>query len=348
MHMRYKIGVMPFGRVFTVPCAAENYIKVADPKFCKVLIALMCTDTDIADTDELAARCGLTPSEAEDAVIFWSTYGVISAAPENGEPIKQVTAEPQPVQTAEPVPQAQPVVLTEAIDPMKNTAAAKSTVRYSPKDLAQKARENTELATLYEEVQKIFGRTINTTETAGFVNLYEYYGFSVPSILILTRFAHEHGKDRIAYIESVAKDWHSRGIVEYGAVEAEIIRQTEANRIDEKLKRVLGIEGSLTKKQLEYFARWREWGFDVETIDLAGQRCREKKNRFELGYTNGILKRWQEEKLMSVEAVIASELRFEQERTDNARSDTSYDVSGWEDMALTLDPSLLGTEEGNR
>ncbi len=341
--MKYKLGIKPFGRVFTVPCAAENYLKLADPVFCKVLMAMLCADTDIADTDLLAEKCGVSPSQAEDAVIFWSSNGVVSAVPENGEPTAAVSA--AAVGTAPAAPKAQPVVLTEAVDPMKNTAAARSTIRYTPKELAAKAKENTEIATLFEEVQKIFGRPINSTETAGFVNLYEYYGYSVATILMIASFAHEMGKDRIAYIEAVAKDWYSKGIVDYPDVEAEIIRQTEINKADEKLKRRLGIEGALTKKQLEYFEQWREWGFDIDTIDLAAQRCREHKNGFRISYTNGILKNWQNAGLLTVDAVISSEEKYAEEHKNDQNSSSSYDIDGWNDLALTFDPTMLRQED---
>lgn len=344
--MRYKIGVQPFGRVFTVPCSAvDNYIKPADSKFCKALLAMLCTDTDIADTEEIAERCGISPADAEDALLYWSGCGVMTvSAADGGEP---VSAEISAKAASAPDRETARVCMTEAIDPMKNTAAARSTVRYTPKELAQKAKENDELAALFEEVQKIFGRPINGTETAGLVNLYEYYGYSAPTILLIAQYAHDLGKDRIAYIEAVAKDWYSRGLTEYSQVEEEMIRRTEIHSLDGKIKRVLGIEGTLTDKQQDLFAQWREWGFTEEVIDLAGQRCKEEKNKINIRYINGILKRWHKDKLFTADAVLSSERAYAESHTQAQLppADSSYDVESWEDMALTFDPTKLGFEE---
>ena len=343
--MRYRLGVMPFGRTFTVPCGAAEYLRLADADYCKALLAMLCTDVPFADTDELAQRCNISPAAAEDAVAFWAEKGVITASP--ADPAESVPTAAPAVQPA-PISSEPParVCVTDAIDPMKNTAAAKATVRYTPKELADKIEMDKELRSLSSEVQKIFGRTINNTEIAGFINLYEYYGYSAPSILMICQYAHELGKDRIAYIEAVAKNWYERGITEYPQIEQEIIRQSAINSLHGKIKGVLGIDCELTKRQKEYFDSWIDWGFKPDVIELAGERCRENRNKVDIKYINGILNRWHNDGLMSTESVYASEQAYADKKQNEAASAGSFDAESWEDMVMNFDPSVLSSEEG--
>ncbi|MBP3271551.1 MAG: DnaD domain protein [Ruminococcus sp.] len=351
--MIYRLGIMPFGRVFTVPCAAVEYLKLADAGYCKALMAMLCTDVPVVDTEELAKSCDISVADAEDAVMFWADRGVITIVADGAENSAPVTEQhavqiekSDALRSEQTAQQPERVCLTDAIDPMKKTAAAKSTIRYTPKDIAKKIEEDKELKSLFNEVQKIFGRPINGTEATGFVNLYEYYGYSAPSLLMIAQFAHDLGKDKMAYIESVARDWYNRGITDYTRIEEEIIRQTALNTIHGKIKRVLGIDCELTKRQKEYFDSWIEWGFKPDVIELAGERCRENRNKVDIKYINGILNSWHNDGLMSTESVYASEQAYADKKQNEAASAGSFDAESWEDMVMNFDPSVLSSEEG--
>ncbi|MCD7741282.1 MAG: DnaD domain protein [Ruminococcus sp.] len=354
--MIYKIGVSAFGRFFTVPCSAvENYIKFADPDFYKVLLCVLCQSGCKVESQEIAAQCGLPEQKVIDALEYWSSNEVISAKADNETKMdakptyvdfKASSKDEKPQATS----QSLPVCATDAINPMKNTAAAKSVIRYTPKELAEKAKSNAELKALYEEIQKILGRPINPSETAGLVNLYEYYGYSAASILIMAQFCHDIGKDRIAYLETVAKDWFSRGICSYDQVEEEIVRQTEANSQNARIARALEIEGSLTKRQKEYFDQWRDWDFDLRLIELASERCREQKNKIDIRYINGILKNWHEKGLKTTDDVANSDIAYKaakEKRLDKQRKESapSFDLDEWQRMADAMDPNDLSFEE---
>lgn len=347
--MKYRIDVPHFGKFFTVPCSAvENYIKTADANYVKVLLCLLCSNSDTADVHSVAEICGLSVSQVEDGVLFWKNCGVISAEPcADSTDTPPEALPPKAAAASAPISrEAMPVCAADAVNPMKNTAAAKSVVRYSNKEIAEKVRADKELKTLFDEIQRVFGRPITGTETAGLINIYEYYGYDVPSIIMICEFCRSIGKPKIAYIETVARDWFSRGICDFAQVENEIIRQGEQHGFDSAVARALGIEGKLTKKQEEYFAQWKEWGFDEKAIDLAGQRCRENKNKTDIRYINGILNRWKQENLMTAEAVEEQERQFRESRAKNEDSgENSYDLNEWRNMAAAFNPNTLGFEE---
>ena len=94
----------------------------------------------------------------------------------------------------------EPVSTVEAISPTKNTVQ-RSHIRYSPKELAQKAKDDKNVRVLFEEIQKVFGRTINATDSAALVDIYEYYGYDVPTILILAEYCSGLGKTRLRELD---------------------------------------------------------------------------------------------------------------------------------------------------
>lgn len=335
--MKYKIDVPRFGKFFTVPGKAEDYLKTADARYFKVLLCLLCSNSSVADLESVAESCGkeVTVAVAEDALIFWTTAEVISAEPLDGCEASKT----------KPAAVAASAEIKQPAAPPAPSNAARASVRYSNKEIAEKLRENDDLKTLFDEVQRIFGRTLNNTETVGFINIYEYYGYDVPSIVMIADFCRSIGKPKIAYIETVARDWFSRGICDFAQVESEIIKQTKQHDFNTAAARVLGIEGRLTKKQEEYFSQWKDWGFDEKTIDLAGERCRENKNKTDIRYVNGILSRWKREGLMTAEAVEEQERQFRENGGKRESSEESYDLNSWRSLADNFDPNALSFEE---
>jgi DnaD/phage-associated family protein len=198
-------------------------------------------------------------------------------------------------------------------------------------------------------------KPLNGTITAGLINIYEYYGFDVPSIVMIAEYSRSVGKTSIAYIETVAKDWFSRGITDFTQVEQEIIRLTEQHNFEVEVAHRLGIEGKLTKQQRDFISQWKDWGFDVRLIELAGDECRNKKNTIKLPYVNGILGRWKQDNLFTEQAIMEHNEKFRSKYSQNQQSDgkngnapsaeKSYDLNQWRDMAAAFNPNTLGFEE---
>ena len=86
--------------------------------------------------------------------------------------------------------------------------------------------------------------------------------------------------------------------------------------------------------------------FKPDVIELAGERCRENRNKVDIRYINGILNRWHNDGLMSTESVYASEQAYADKKQNEAASAGSFDAESWEDMVMNFDPSVLSSEEG--
>lgn len=335
--MVYRVDCSRWGRFFQVPCSVvDEHIKLSDGEFIKVLLCILCGNSNIIDTDKLSGQAGVSVRTVEDSLRYWAGLGVISLYDENGGDVKAVG------QTSEPC---------AAVQPKAEEPKPKTVVRYSPKDLSDKINKNGELKLLTDDVQRILGRTINATETAGLLNLYEYYGFSAASILMITDYCHKLGKDRFAYIERVAKDWFERGITSYSDVENEIIAQSKTRSYEYKTAKAFGINSKLSKRQQEYIDSWRSMGFSIEMLEIAYEKCMDAKNTLSFSYIDGIVKNWAGKSISTPEQVSREEQRFadsnkkKKQMSDNGGKSTSYDLDEWEQYAMNFDPNRGGDKQ---
>ncbi len=197
--------------------------------------------------------------------------------------------------------------------------------------------------------QEIFKRPINYTEESGLLNLYEYYGFSVPVLLLLVEYCEKIGKARMGYIETIAKSWFERGITEFSAAEKEIIRLMAQHSYEKKLAKALGLETALTKKQRETFARWQDWGFSEEMVLLAYEKCMDNTNKLSLPYMNKILESWHAAGISTPEQ--AQKEQQPQKKSAGAKQTKpekqhSYDLNEFEEFARNYTPEVRKKTDG--
>ena len=326
--MNYKIDCKHWGRFFSVPCSVvDDYILVSDGDFVKVLLCILCSNTNFISTDELAKQAGVSEEKAEDAVIHWANLGVISAETADG---RAIAVQAQAV-TEVKVSNSK----TEAVNP------AKTRVKYSTREIAEKIDSSEELKALFDDMQGVLKRIINGTEMAAILNLYEYYDYSAASILMIAEYCMSLGKGKMAYIETVAKNWFDQGICSYAEVEAEIIRQSAQRSFEAKVIRAFGIENRITKRQREFIKNWRDMGFSVEMLEIAYEKCMDATNKLNFGYINKILENWSGKNIKTPAQVDEDDSAYSKktksDRQDN--KDASYDLSEWEKYALNFNPA---------
>lgn len=335
--MNYKIDVKQWGRFFSVPCSVvDDYILLSDGDFVKVLLCILCSDNNVVSTENLAKQAGVAEEKAEDAIIHWANLGVISAETDGGTTISIST------QTTDNQTIVEPVSKVEAIIPPKSPTDAKTRVKYSTREIAEKIDSNDELKALFDNMQIVLKRIINGTEMAAILNLYEYYNYSAASILMIAEYCKKLGKDKMAYIETVAKNWFNEGICSYADVEAEIVRQEEMRTFENKVIRAFGIENKITKKQREYIHNWNAMGFSVEMLEIAYEKCMNSTNKLTFGYINKILQNWAGKNIKTPKQVEEDDSVYANKKKKNQvqeNKDTSYDLSEWEKYAINFNPA---------
>lgn len=301
--MLCRIEVNKWGGFFNVPWqVADKFLRISDGDFVKVLLGALTSGSPQLDTKELAHRAGVDEQRAQDALLYWSSLGVISMEEHEGNTGGEMSSTVKPAASAASVRNYAPSGEGETVKPtekhvMTETAEKKTVVRYTPSELAQLARSNEEVYVLFQSAEQALGRTISATEQAGFVDIYEYYSMPAASIILLTRFCAGLGKGNMAYIRSVAKDWYERGILDPHDAEKEIIRLTEYYSYEGAVKAGLGLKAKTTKSQKAFFERWKELGISPELAELAGEISIENtdKHTVNLSYMDKVLAAWKQQ-----------------------------------------------------
>lgn len=335
--MTYKIDFDRWGRFFNVPCSlVDEHLKLADGDFVKVLLCILSGSSNVADSAQISKASGVSEARVNDAVHYWAGLGVITV---EGLPQREAAPAPAVAAAAEMKPQ----ISTPAAAP------AKSSVRYSPKDLANKLNESEELSYIVKEYEKIKGTVIKDNELIGLINLNEYYGFEAQSLLLLIEYCHKLGKDRIGYIEKVAREWFDREIVSYPDVEAEIIRQSKIKSYEYKACRALGIKSKPSTSQQQMIASWQEKGISIEMLEIAYDKCMDAISEPNFKYIAKIVNSWFNEGIKTVKDIEARDIAFKSSKTAKTRSgntETSYDLDEWEKYAMSFDPESGGDSNG--
>ena len=331
--MIIKINPSRFGRFFNVPCSVvDKYLLMSDGDYIKILLCILAGDTDTADTDVLSRQSGLDEAKVKDAILYWTGCGVISC----GDTYEENTPVPKAIAASAPAEQA---AAPKAETPVK--PAARLTL--NPSDLARRLESSAELKMLVSEYEKLKGCDIKHSELIGFINLTDYYGLDVQSLLLIVNYCHDLGKDSIAYIESVAKDWISRGIDTYPEVEAEIIRQQRTRSFENKVLSSFGISGKPTKRQLEYIHSWQQLGMNEGLIALAYEICMDNISKFDFRYTDKIIRGWSDNKIYTVKDAKEARAKYSSgKQSRGGNTDASYNIDEWVRFSNSFDPSNIG------
>lgn len=320
--MDYKFVSDSWGASFAFPwAAAVPYIKECSEVQLKVLLCALagCRYTTSA---VLADAAGCSDADAQAAVSYWMERGVLFSEGVN-EDVHRFSGKNEPVSLVESV---------------KPTAAAsvekKVTVRYSQREMNEKAEKDAALKSLINEIQSL-QFSINGSELAKLIELYEYYKFDAPSILLAADYCRSAGKCSIAYLYTVMTNWYKDGINSYAEVEKAMIKAAEVKSFENKILRIFGMENKPSKRQREYIREWNSLGYNTELIEIAYNKCMDSKAKLSFSYIDGILKNWANGGITTSEQVAQSDEQFKSKRAAAGElSGTSYDLEEFESFAL--------------
>ncbi len=182
---------------------------------------------------------------------------------------------------------------------------------YSEQDVVHAVHNDWEFCALYEEVQNLLGRTLNTEEMKIVLGFVRYLGLPAEVVCVLICYCKERARQRgslrnpsLRTIEKEAYVWAEQGIdtMEEAAayMQAQNLRSSQLG----KLMQTLQIRGrNLTPGEEKYARQWLEAGFDMDAIAMAYERTCLNTGGMNWAYMNKILARWQENGLLTVEQV---------------------------------------------
>ena len=183
--------------------------------------------------------------------------------------------------------------------------------QYKEADVLQAMDTDTDFRSLYGEIQRLLGRTLNTEEMKVLLGFVRYLGLPSDVISVLVCYCKERARQKghmrnpsLRTIEKEAYAWAEMGIDTMEEAVAFIQRQNVKTTRLQKLMKLLQIHGrNLTPGEERYASAWLEMGFDEDALRTAYERTCLNTGGLSWAYMNKILLRWQEQGLFTLEQI---------------------------------------------
>ena len=182
---------------------------------------------------------------------------------------------------------------------------------YTDEDVYRTMDYDTDFRGLYEEVQRLLGRLLNTEEIKILLGFVRYLGLDYDVISILVSYckarAEKKGRKRrigLLAIEQEAYAWAEKGIDTIEEAAAFIQMQNLRESKIGKLKQILQIYGrNLTAAEERYANSWVDIGMEEEALAMAYERTCLNTGGLNWAYMNKILQRWHSQGLHTTEEI---------------------------------------------
>ena len=344
--MEISLKISAFGRMFMMPASVvDEYLKISTGEQIKVLMCIYCLGSEKIRTEDISAMSGVPEQAVREAVIHFSKLGVFAAEGLTGaEKISEPA--PAPVKPVQPAPKtADDLALygqPEAIRGTSRDTSRDSRVHYTPKELASKIESDNALKALRDEMEQILATPLKPSNVGDIIEMYEHLELDPASIQMIAEYCKSLGKCKTAYILSVAQDWFDEGICNFEQIERKIINMSAYSSLEGRVLRLIGQQGTATKKQREFVHSWQDMGFEFEMIELAYEKNVDQKGKFSFPYMNKILQSWHEKGITTPKQ---AEQESEDHKNSKPASNAGKGISAKEveEFAASIDFDKLTT-----
>ena len=183
--------------------------------------------------------------------------------------------------------------------------------QYSERDVLTSMDSDKNFQSLYGEIQRVLGRTLNTEELKILLAFTNYLGLPNDVISLLVCYCKERARAKgslrnpsLRSIEKEAYFWAEQGIDTMEEAVAYIQNQNINRSRLSHLMKLLQIRGrNLTPGEENYAKAWLEMGFDDDVIAFAYDRTCLNTGGLSWPYMNKILLRWHEAGLLTLKQV---------------------------------------------
>ena len=202
---------------------------------------------------------------------------------------------------------------------------------YQQADIAQRLESSGEFRGLVAEVERRLGKKLTTPDVGVLLGLTDYLGLPTDVVYLLVchcaeRVQRRYGEGRRPTLRQIEKEgyaWARMGIDTQKAAAEYLKKYAERQGALPKYMQALRLGDRLpVASEEKYLTAWQEMGFPPETVALAYDKTVLKCHELKWPYCNGILKRWHEAGLHTVEEVEKGDRPApKRERTEKPGSD---------------------------
>lgn len=187
--------------------------------------------------------------------------------------------------------------------------------QYTEQDVLGAMGADRSFQSLYGEVQRVLGRTLNTEELKILLGFVRYLGLPNEVVSMLIYYCKDRARAKgqlrnpsLRTIEKEAYFWAEQGIDTVAEAAAFIQNQNVRRSRIADLMALLQIRGrTLTPGETRYAESWLEMGFPDDVLKLAYEKTCLNTGGLSWAYMNKILTRWQEQGLFTLEQIEAGD-----------------------------------------
>ncbi|WP_024859593.1 DnaD domain protein [Ruminococcus flavefaciens] len=319
--MEFKVNCGIWGAMFGVPSiVADNFLKLATGGQIKVLLYLLRCSGKMCSAEDISSNTGVSPEEAEEAVLFWQQANVLSP---------QANSAPAPV----PSLMEQPVTnRSEAAPAQKSTEPAPDhKVNLSGQEIAAIMKDSQDIRELFTIAENILG-TLKNSQMNSIIWMYDHLGLKKEVIITLISYCTSIEKTNTAYIEKIASVWAENDINTMAAAQDEIQRLSASRDYISGIMRAFEMTRRPTTKQTELIQQWKNAGFSVELLRYAYEKTVERIDKLNFDYINKILLSWRDSGFATVQDVKNAETDYRNKKTASKSSMNDTDVEEYESV----------------
>ncbi len=246
-----------------------------------IRVALYVVSTGVCNAKIIAQALRLkNEHKAQQALLFWKGAGLIENSTE------QDGAAQNPLQSSE-----------------KENTEQKKHVHLTTQEVTGIATKDSNIAFLAQECQRLTGGIVTQSDINIFVSMYIVDEMPIDMILLGVAHFSALGKKNARYIERAMLSWQREGITTYTAAEHYLKNLEKQEEFTKRALVALGLEEiKPSKAERLLMCTWFEqYGYVEDIITEAAAVAKEKKN---IKYVNGILRRWHEQGYKTLADVI--------------------------------------------
>lgn len=326
MTYTWNTGLM--GDVFVLPGdIVDNHLRLAGSAQLKILLWCARNGRGQFDAQACSDAIGLSPADCVDALQYWLQTGVLTAVGEDA-PVSVSISTPTP---APAVPAAPAAIV------MPTAKARPAAVKPQLDEVLARQQQSGDFAALMDTVSARLGRPLSHGDMSTLLYLFDTAGLPAEVIVMVVVYAVTIGKANMRYIEKVALDWADKGISSIDDAERELCRLEHRRQAIEKIQTAFGLTQSPTFSQTDAAYKWIwEWNMSMDLIQLAGEQCIQRCEKFNFGYVGKILEHWHADGLTTPEQV--KQASAASKKGVKSRKKTSFDLDAYDEMALRYHP----------
>ena len=280
--------------MFAVPDAlVDEHLKLARELDLKVLLWILRRG-EVGGFEALAQWLGRPEGDLVDAAQFWIDRGLILV--DSGQLTVdsgiETKAAAQPVAVAQ-----QPVDLPP--------------VRPTPSQVLTRTDEDQDLRRLFQEADRLLGRTIGYEGQCTLLMLHDTYGLPLEVIYMLLQYCAKIEKTNITLIMRTGIAWAEREIDTIEKAGEWITYLLNSTSLWSKLCHHAGKDIPRGKSREKFLLRWsEELGFGMDMICLAWDEMADNCSQINFGYINKVLEEWHKNAIRTPAQAAAAKEQF--------------------------------------